>query len=182
MAKTLKKIQSDKKSKCMNTKCKLWLKESRKNLKIFKNALVKDHTDFEKKQEKECKKSGSKKEECKKMQNKIKISEKLIDNLENSIKSGKNDKLELSICEKRFCNEGCKNNILEDGPPDKLPKYVEKLYKNNKELIKMMTKRRKDIFKNKTSVLKDNFYEGLKPKTLKKLKKEGAISGCFINA
>ena len=45
-----------------------------------------------------------------------------------------------------------------------------------------MTKRRKDIFKNKTSVLKDNFYEGLKPKTLKKLKKEGAISGCFINA
>ena len=41
MAKTLKKIQSDKKSKCMNTKCKLWLKESRKNLKIFKDALVK---------------------------------------------------------------------------------------------------------------------------------------------
>ena len=42
-----------------------------------------------------------------------------------------------------------------------------------------MEETRKNMFCNKTSALKDGFYEGLKPKTLKKLKKEGAISGCI---
>jgi len=39
-------------------------------------------------------------------------------------------------------------------------------------------KQRKEIFGEKTSVLKDGFYEGLKKEDIVKLQKEGAISSC----
>jgi hypothetical protein len=37
---------------------------------------------------------------------------------------------------------------------------------------------RKKTFGKKKSVLKNGFYHGLSAKTIKRLKKEGAISGC----
>jgi len=41
---------------------------------------------------------------------------------------------------------------------------------------------RSDIFGNKTNVLKNDFYEKLPQTIVKKLKKEGAISGCTLKS
>jgi len=67
------------------------------------------------------------------------------------------------------CNINCKNTLLEPGPPNEIPKYMHKEFHNSKELIKIFTKRRKDVFKNKTNVLKDNFYENIPELDKKKL-------------
>ena len=198
MAKTRKNRSqlkgSDKTSECMDTKCKLWLEEAEKNLKKLKSDFEKKIKEMQKNEIKACKKMGltkksvsskslsnqSKKEptECEKIKGQIKWIQGFLDKLEESRKSGKGDKLELSICAKYFCNEGCKDTIFEDGPPNKLSKGFSKIFKNNKKLIKMMEKTRKTLFGNKTTVLKEGFFEGIKSKSLKKLKTEGAISGC----
>jgi len=176
-----------KKSDCIDTKCKLWLEEAEQNLKKLKDNFEKKIKEIQKKESKACKtssvssksvSSNSEPTECEKIKDSIKWIQGFLDKLEESKKSGKSDKTELNICAKYFCNEGCKNTIFEDGPSDKLSKGFSKIFKNNKEVIKMMEIARKKLFGNKTSVLKDGFFEGLKPKTLKKLKKEGAISTC----
>lgn len=191
MAKTRKIRGGNKKSDCMDTKCKLWLEEAEKNLTNLKLGFEKKIKDMQKKETKACKqssasntsvskKSVSKKEptECERIKEHIKWIQVFLDKLEESKKSGKGEKTELATCAKYFCNEGCKNTIFEDGPSDKLSKGFSKIFKNNKELIKLMEKSRKELFGNKTTVLKDGFFEGIKSKTVKKLKKEGAISGC----
>ena len=76
------------------------------------------------------------------------------------------------------CNINCKNTILEPGSPNEIPKSMQKEYNNHKELIKIYNNQRKSIFKNKTNVLIDNFYEKTPEKTKNKLIKEGAISSC----
>lgn len=76
------------------------------------------------------------------------------------------------------CNINCKNTILEPGPPDQIPRSMYKMLGNSKELIKMFNDQRKTIFKNKTNVLVDNFYENTPKKIKTKLIKEGAISQC----
>jgi len=76
------------------------------------------------------------------------------------------------------CNINCKNTMLEPGPPNQIPKSMHKMLGNSKELIKMFNDQRKTIFKNKTNVLVDNFYENTPKKIKNKLIKEGAISQC----
>jgi hypothetical protein len=44
----------------------------------------------------------------------------------------------------------------------------------------MLKKMRKEIFKDKKTVLKNSFYNGLKKEDVAKLKKKGALSGCSI--
>ena len=79
----------------------------------------------------------------------------------------------------RDSNINCKNTILEPGSPNEIPKSMQKEYHNQKELIKIYNNQRKSIFKNKTNVLIDNFYENTPEKTKNKLIKEGAISSCI---
>jgi hypothetical protein len=79
------------------------------------------------------------------------------------------------------CNINCKNTLLEPGPPNQIPKSMRKKYHNSKKLIKIFTKRRKDIFKNKSNVLIDNFYEKMPTEIKNTLKNEGAISGCILD-
>jgi len=76
------------------------------------------------------------------------------------------------------CNINCKNTLLEPGSPNQIPKSMRKEYNNDKRLIKTFTKKRKDIFKNKRNVLKDNFYKNMPEETKQNLMKEGAISEC----
>lgn len=90
----------------------------------------------------------------------------------------KNKKLEMNICKNLYCNEGCKGTVLEDGDPDTLPKSVKKKFKGMDETLEMLQNKRKEILKNRETVLKDGFYEGLPPSFVKKQQKEGAISGC----
>jgi serine/threonine protein kinase len=78
------------------------------------------------------------------------------------------------------CNVNCKNTLLEPGSPNEIPKSTRKEFHNSKKLIKIFTKRRKDIFKNKSNVLIDNFYENIPQQTKKNLIKEGAISECSL--
>ena len=77
------------------------------------------------------------------------------------------------------CNVNCKNTLLEPGSPNQLPKTFRNEYNNNKKIIKVFTKRRKEIFKNKKNVLIDNFYENTPELIKKKLIREGAISNCI---
>ena len=75
-------------------------------------------------------------------------------------------------CKALFCNVGCKDTLLE---PNSLSK---KYIKDNKIIIDILKKSRKELFGNKTTVLDNNFYNKLPKKTTNKLSKKGAISMC----
>jgi hypothetical protein len=85
-----------------------------------------------------------------------------------------------SECNMYYCNKTCKNTLFEAGrnkyPP--LPKVIT----SNKELKVLLTKLQKqtkqEIFGDKDNVLKDGFYEKLSPQKVKRLKQNGATSGC----
>ena len=112
------------------------------------------------------------------------------------IKSQKtiNDDVFTQKCMNSYCNPDCKNTVFEAGSkipnsvfvklksdlesnPSIKKKDIPKLIKSSKKLANEM---RKTIFKNKTNVIKNNFYENLKPSDIKEMKKQGAISGCTI--
>jgi len=83
-----------------------------------------------------------------------------------------------------LCNPGCKDTVFEPGPPDKLTSsYIKKLKKEpkakEKGLVEYQLSIRKELFGKNTNVLKDGFYQALDSDTVKKLKKKGAISGCY---
>ena len=103
------------------------------------------------------------------------------------------------LAKKQYCNTGCVATMFEKGTtlskdfmknfeenmdkifryPDLSPtKEKEKIQTEKQKLVKMMIDERKKLFGNKTNVLVDDFYEGLKPNQIKKMKDAGAISGC----
>ena len=83
-------------------------------------------------------------------------------------------------CKMYYCNKTCKNTLFEAGknkyPP--LPKVLT----SNKKLKALMTnidkQNKKVLFGDKDNVLKDGFYEKLSPQKVKRLKQNGATSGC----
>ena len=165
-----KKVES-----CMNTKCQLWLDQAKKNIEKMKKNVSKRIEEMEKK-EKNIRGNQKKREEYEKIKNELLFSKTVLENLNKD--SEKTKKIELDTCKTFFCNEGCKDTILEDGEPNILPKGITKKFKEMEDVLAILQKKRKDIFKNKKTVLKDGFYERLKPSDVKKLQKEGAISGC----
>jgi len=106
----------------------------------------------------------------------------------NSKKIKKEEIQSFKNCMNTYCNKGCKNTIYEDGKgfPDSLKSHIlsnlaKPIKKNKKlmnEIIEFNKKQRIDMFKNKSTVLKDNFYNKLNKKTLKLLKSNNAISSC----
>lgn len=147
---------------CKKTKCKVWLEQSAINLNKFKINLQKKIKNLEKENPSD---------------EKVKIFKEMIANLENPKEQRKGRKLEMDICSKVYCNPGCKNTIFEDGPVNQLSKSMKKKYKlaaTRKFLLQM----RKELFGKNNTVIKDSFYNKLSSKTVTKLKKEGAISGC----
>jgi hypothetical protein len=121
--------------------------------------------------------------QIKKLENNKNLS-KEKESMELLKKLKKQRKNQITNLKKQFklynCNIDCKNTLLEPGPPNKIPKSMRKEYHNSKKLIKIFTKKRKDIFKNKTNVLVDNFYENASEQTKQNLLKEGAISDCIL--
>ena len=84
-------------------------------------------------------------------------------------------------CLKGYCNPTCEGTLFQDGK--KFPKNIEIDSKNEKVrkiVLKFSKDMRKKIFGKKTSVLKNGFYEKLSSKTVKQMKKKGAISGCSM--
>jgi hypothetical protein len=84
-------------------------------------------------------------------------------------------------CLKLYCNPTCKGTVFQDGK--EFPKNIE-INSKDKKVRKLATQLlkgiRKEIFGKKNSVLKDDFYEKLNSKTVKDLKKKGALSGCAV--
>jgi len=81
---------------------------------------------------------------------------------------------------KYFCNPGCKHTVFEAGPSNKLTNaFAKSLKTKESNLTNYQLSRRKELFGKNKNVLEDSFYKKLDPKTRKKLKKHGAISGCM---
>lgn len=162
----------DEKKQCIDTTCsKSKFEEFHKKTIVVFDKLLKDT-------EKKLKKKDITEEEKKNLEEDIKIQKDFIKKLNNSKSKEKSIKILRDSCERIFCNKGCFGTIFEDGDPNKLPVEFAKKFKGNKELLKLLTEERKEMFGKKNTVLKDNFYQGLKKSTVNKTKKNGAISGC----
>lgn len=99
----------------------------------------------------------------------------------------------LKSCVSSYCNPGCKETIFQNGK--KGPNIKKMLNISfNKNLLSTLTKKEKKnlykimldqtkklrnkLFNGNESILKNNFYKGLK--TSDELRKKGAISGCTL--
>ncbi len=162
----------DEQKKCMDKMC-----SQKKYEEIHKKTIVIFET-LEKEFEKNLKKKDITVEEKKNLEEEIKNMRKRIKDMNKSSKKTKSIKVMQEACERLYCNKGCLGTMFEEGDPKKLPNEVIKRFKGNKELLVLLLKSRKEIFGNKTNVLKDDFYEGLKKNKVNKTKKKGAISGC----
>lgn len=117
---------------------------------------------------------------------------KEIPSMLKEFKNGYKEKI-IKQCELAYCNPGCKKTIYQNGKnfPNNIEINMNMKMKDNKFLtedikkelnvfskvmINTIKKMRERIFHGKTSILKNDFYEGLK--TVDELKKKGAISGC----
>lgn len=81
-------------------------------------------------------------------------------------------------CEMEFCNPTCKGTILEAGK--NISNALKNEYKKIPIMLNMERKTRKNIFGKNTNVLKNGFYKKLEKNTVNALKKNGALSKCFI--
>ena len=81
----------------------------------------------------------------------------------------------MKKCKLGYCNPTCKGTIYQNGK--NFPKNVKV---PSPIILSIMQGIRKSIFKNKTSVLKNSFYEKLKGKNVTCAKKRGATSGCTL--
>jgi hypothetical protein len=84
-------------------------------------------------------------------------------------------------CKLHYCNPECKGTIFQKGKTMPVLEELKTLKgsKKNKNWFRNFTqKMRKNIFKGKTNVLKNGFYEKLPSKTRKLLQEKGALSGC----
>ena len=95
------------------------------------------------------------------------------------------------LCINVYCNPKCKGTVFENGKEisnNTKKKSIENFKKKNPYakkkdidlLLTILKNMRITIFKNKTTVLKNSFYEGYSKKTIKNIKKKGAISGCSL--
>jgi hypothetical protein len=167
------------KKRCISSKCKKYVAEELRSYKKMRKTLKVSMTKELNSAEKKLNHKTLSDEERAETEATVK---ELVKNLKSiniwrKSKSQKKDsKFFMSGCKNIFCNPGCKDTNYESG--SELPKYIQKVWKDNKKALKQMNKDRKEIFGDKTNVLVDDFYEKLKPSVVKKLKKEGAISGC----
>ena len=162
---------------CENKFCKSYFPSSMQNISTGM------HKEFEKRFTNKM--SADKKKEYFKKEKELANKKKTV----KEIKEEARDKKYLfNNCMSLYCNKGCKNTIYEDGDKysDELEAYqrnnLKKIFKNNKKIINMMIDGNKEqralLFKKKTSVLNDNFYNKTSKKTLKIIKKKKAISAC----
>lgn len=163
--------------KCQGSYCKNYTRKGLEMLKVFSDNTSKD---MKKRLDKLMKIKNRTKEEDAKLD----LAKKFYNNLTKNIKKEntktsmkKKEKELMDLCTKSFCNPECKETIFDESTTE-LPKHLMKQFKDSPESLKIFKDMKKDLFKGKKTILKDGFYEGLKSNTMKKLKSEGAISGC----
>ena len=162
---------------CENKFCKSYFPSSMQNI------ITGINKEFEKRFT--HKMSADKKKEYFKKEKELANKKKTVKEIKEE---ARNEKKSFNDCMSLYCNKGCKNTIYEDGDKfsDELEAYqrndLKKTFKNNKKLINMIIDGSKEqralLFKKKTSVLNDNFYNKTSKKTLKILKRKKAISAC----
>ena len=113
------------------------------------------------------------------MEDKKKAEKKYLEKIE------KHKKDILNKCKLGFCNPTCKGTIFQNG--ENFPKETKNQLKKNlpnkkmsEKIIKIMIEYRKTLFKDEKSIIKNGFYKKLKKNNIKKLKKNGALSGCSL--
>ena len=144
--------------KCEKTFCKEYYKQVKKISETIVKLTV----------EKKCKNMDVKNTK----EVKLKIKE-----IKDKLNSKKFKEELMKQCKDSFCNPGCKGTIFQN---NKFPKeLVDKLskHKDGEMALKLLKRMRKSLFKGKKTILKNEFYEKL---NVKKLKKKGAVSGCAI--
>lgn len=154
--------------KCENTFCKEFTKKMIKTTKdILKKVIDK---------EKKSLKDAKSKNDIKKLKD-LKNKEKIFKN--KTFNKKMTDKFN-KVCKSAYCNPGCKGTVFQNnGFPKELENEFSK-ENHGKITIDFLKKMRKEIFKDKKTVLKNSFYNGLKTENVTKLKKKGAISGCVL--
>ena len=166
---------------CMKKKCEPFTKKTQELVVEFGNMIEKNlETKI-----KSCKTDPKKDPICEpeKMKKYTRNIKKMVKKMRSSTQKKKAEKITMKTCKNLYCNKGCKGTFFEAG--SQLPESLLKKIKTNKilankNLVKIIQEERKKIFGKKTDVLtEDSFYEELKPSLIKKLKKEGAISGCI---
>ena len=93
--------------KCIDTKCKLWLEQANRDIKVFKKSLA----DNIKKLEKETPRDDAKIKRLKEFLKKSDPTQR---------------KRDLEHCARMYCNEGCKNTLFEDGSSNVLSDGMKK--------------------------------------------------------
>jgi len=171
----------DDEDKCINTMCeKKQFEEEYEKSKQILETLINNLKN-------EIKQNELESEKKKLLKIQIKNREMLLKKINNSTHKKKHLKLLRNTCKMLKCNKGCVGTLLQEGDPNKLPDELTNFFKNNKfakhpfmpKLISFYTSERKKIFGKKRNVLKNNFYEGLPTTEINKMKKKGAISGCY---
>jgi transketolase len=84
-------------------------------------------------------------------------------------------------CSVAFCNPTCEGTIFQNG--NELPEKIKKKFSKKKygqKIIEMLIKLRESLFKGEKTIIKNGFYKELKAKNVKKIKKNGGLSGCSI--
>lgn len=90
-------------------------------------------------------------------------------------------KEDYAVCKRAYCNPGCKGTLFESGKHlSKTAKQVitKRMGKHSKLVLGFVKETRKGIFKGKTSVLKDDFYNKIPSEKVAMEKRKGALSGC----
>lgn len=155
--------------KCENIYCpKYYIKE----LSLLKNVLSAFNDRGEKKILSQFKDLNEKQK--KSLGNEIK---KFKKSLKDNIKDKKFHNDVTEKCKEIYCNPGCKGTIFQNG---EFPKEIEKKYSKSENVIKSFKDLRKSLLEGKKSMIKDDFY--IKLRGAKRLKKEGALSGCTLKA
>jgi hypothetical protein len=180
-------------SKCEDTFCKKYVDIAHKNMKKgWEEHYGKDLPKEIEKIDKQLAKSDledKKRAELKEMK---KYNEQFIKKWKNKTWKKKThkrlDKETAKECNRVYCNPKCKNTLFESGKElsegfrKKIIKTQKKSSKKDRE--KMLTyfeEKHRKIHGNKENVLLDGFYEGLSQKKIKKIRKNGAISGCILD-
>jgi hypothetical protein len=106
------------------------------------------------------------------------VSKRLKIKVPKTLKMRKED---YAICSRAYCNPGCKGTLFESGKHlSKAAKQsiTKRMGKHSKLALDVIKDIRKQIFKGKTSVLKDDFYKKIPSEKVAMVKRKGALSGC----
>ena len=181
--KTVKKTKTIPETDAINNCNKKYCVNYTRKMMVFSKKVQADLTDFVDKQievlERKINKTQTEKKDLEKKKKSKKNLERNFKKMNTKSQTEKRRRETMKQCKKAFCNVGCKDTIFDKDI--ELPSNILKQFKGKPKAISAMRKLKKFIFKGKSNILKnESFYEELKAKDIKRIQKEGALSGCAM--